>query len=104
MKTLSIDIETYGSIDLTKSGVYKYTQNDFEILLIAYAYDDEEITFPADTWKRRSFPLFWLVRHPPVSTRTVKGAFKHLPALDGLGACWYHTTSQNKSMNNQQIL
>ena len=47
MKTLSIDIETYGSIDLTKSGVYKYTQNDFEILLIAYAYDDEEITFPA---------------------------------------------------------
>ena len=43
MKTLSIDIETYSSIDLTKSGVYKYTQNDFEILLIAYAYDDEEI-------------------------------------------------------------
>ena len=43
MKTLSIDIETYGSIDLTKSGVYKYTQNDFEILLNAYAYDDEEI-------------------------------------------------------------
>ena len=30
MKTLSIDIETYSSIDLTKSGVYKYTQNDFE--------------------------------------------------------------------------
>lgn len=43
MKTLSIDIETYSSIDLTKSGVYKYIQNDFEILLIAYAYDDEEI-------------------------------------------------------------
>lgn len=43
MKTLSIDIETYSRIDLTKSGVYKYTQNDFEILLIAYAYDDEEI-------------------------------------------------------------
>ena len=43
MRVLSIDIETYGSVDLTKSGVYKYTQNDFEILLIAYAYDDEEI-------------------------------------------------------------
>ena len=43
MKTLSIDIETYSSIELTKSGVYKYIQNDFEILLIAYAYDDEEI-------------------------------------------------------------
>ena len=68
------------------------------------AYDDEEITFPADTWKRRSFPLFGLVRHPPVSTRTVKGAFNHLPALDGLGAYGYHTTSQNKSIDNQQIL
>lgn len=41
MKTISIDIETYSNIDLTKSGVYKYIEGDFEILLIAYAYDDE---------------------------------------------------------------
>lgn len=33
---LSIDIETYSSVDLKKSGVYKYTESpDFEILLIA---------------------------------------------------------------------
>lgn len=43
MKTISIDIETYSNIDLTKSGVYKYIEDDFEILLIAYAYDDEEV-------------------------------------------------------------
>ncbi|CEO08416.1 DNA polymerase [Paraclostridium sordellii] len=43
MKTISIDIETYSNIDLTKSGVYKYIEGDFEILLIAYAYDDEEV-------------------------------------------------------------
>lgn len=43
MKTISIDIETYSKIDLTKSGVYKYIEDDFEILLIAYAYDDEEV-------------------------------------------------------------
>lgn len=41
MKTLSIDIETYSSEDLTKTGVYKYAEaEDFEILLFAYAYDD----------------------------------------------------------------
>ncbi|CEP89421.1 DNA-directed DNA polymerase [[Clostridium] sordellii] len=43
MKTISIDIETYSNIDLTKSGVYKYIEGDFEILLIAYAYDDDEV-------------------------------------------------------------
>ena len=43
MKTISIDIETYSNIDLTKSGVYKYIEGDFEILLIAYAYNDEEV-------------------------------------------------------------
>ncbi|CEK30031.1 DNA-directed DNA polymerase [[Clostridium] sordellii] len=43
MKTISIDIETYSNIDLAKSGVYKYIEGDFEILLIAYSYDDEEV-------------------------------------------------------------
>ena len=44
MKILSIDIETYSSIDLSKSGVYAYTEaDDFEILLFAYAFDDEEV-------------------------------------------------------------
>lgn len=44
MKTLAIDIETYSSEDLTKTGVYKYAEAaDFEILLFAYAYDDEPV-------------------------------------------------------------
>lgn len=44
MRELSIDIETYSSVDLTKSGVYAYSSApDFRILLFAYAYDDEEI-------------------------------------------------------------
>ena len=44
MKTLAIDIETYSSVDLGKSGVYAYTEaEDFEILLFAYCFDDEEI-------------------------------------------------------------
>lgn len=44
MRILSIDIETFSSVDLVKSGVYKYASaSDFEILLFAYAFDDEEV-------------------------------------------------------------
>ncbi|ROR28125.1 DNA polymerase [Mobilisporobacter senegalensis] len=40
MRTLSIDIETYSSVDLAKSGVYRYTEApDFEILLFGYSVD-----------------------------------------------------------------
>jgi len=41
---MSIDIETYSSVDLINCGVYKYTEaEDFEILLFAYAFDDDEV-------------------------------------------------------------
>jgi DNA polymerase len=44
MRTLAIDIETYSSADLAKSGVYAYTQSeDFEILLFGYAFDEESV-------------------------------------------------------------
>ena len=41
---LSIDIETYSSINLSKSGVYKYVEaKDFEILLFAYSLNGQEV-------------------------------------------------------------
>lgn len=41
MTILSIDIETFSSVDLGKSGVYAYTEApDFEILLFGYAIED----------------------------------------------------------------
>lgn len=44
MQTLSIDIETYSDIDLSKSGVYAYTASlNFKILLFAYSFDDEPV-------------------------------------------------------------
>lgn len=44
MRELSIDIETYSSIDLVKSGVYAYCgAPDFRILLFAYAFDDGDV-------------------------------------------------------------
>lgn len=40
MKHISIDIETFSSVDLAKCGVYKYTEApDFEILLFGYSAD-----------------------------------------------------------------
>lgn len=43
-RRLWLDIETYSSVDLSKSGVYKYAESeDFTVLLFAYAYDDEPI-------------------------------------------------------------
>lgn len=44
MKHLSIDIETFSSIDISKSGLYKYVQSpDFQILLFAYAFDGQPV-------------------------------------------------------------
>ena len=43
MPILGCDIETYSEIDLPKCGVYAYAEHpSFEILLFAYAFDDEE--------------------------------------------------------------
>lgn len=40
MHTLAIDLETFSSVDLKKSGVYKYAESDdFEIMLFAYSID-----------------------------------------------------------------
>lgn len=44
MKNISIDIETYSSADLTKTGVYRYVESpDFEILLFGYSVDGGEV-------------------------------------------------------------
>ena len=58
MKTLSIDIETYSSVNLAKSGVYRYVESpDFEVLLFGYSVDGSPVkvvdlacgeTIPAD--------------------------------------------------------
>ena len=48
-QTLSIDIETYSSIDLRKSGVYRYTESpDFKVLMIAFAYGAGDVQIVDD--------------------------------------------------------
>ena len=44
MKNISIDIETFSDVNLTKCGVYKYAESPaFEILLFGYAVDGGEV-------------------------------------------------------------
>src|SRR5690606_4968695 len=44
MSRLSVDIETYSSIDIKKSGLYRYVQApDFQVLLLAYSLDGEPV-------------------------------------------------------------
>jgi len=40
MKHLALDLETFSSIDLKKSGLYRYAESpDFEIFLFGYSVD-----------------------------------------------------------------
>lgn len=44
MTVLQIDLETYSSIDLKACGVHRYVEaEDFEILLFAFAFDDDPV-------------------------------------------------------------
>lgn len=44
MKELSIDLETYSDVDISKSGAYKYAESDnFEILLFGVSVDNEPV-------------------------------------------------------------
>lgn len=44
MENLSVDLETFSSVDLKKCGVYKYAESDdFEILLFGYSVDGSEV-------------------------------------------------------------
>lgn len=47
MRTFFCDLETYSSADLPRTGAAKYAEaDDFEILLMSYAFDDD----PIDAW------------------------------------------------------
>ena len=44
MTVLRVDIETYSSADLKKSGMHRYVESpDFEVLLFGYSFDEEPV-------------------------------------------------------------
>ena len=43
-RLLFVDLETFSSVDISKAGAFKYVEShDFEILLLAYAWDDDPV-------------------------------------------------------------
>ena len=44
IKEMSIDLETYSDVDISKCGAYKYAESDnFEILLFGVSIDGDEV-------------------------------------------------------------
>lgn len=73
MKHLSIDIETYSSVDIQKSGLYKYVQSpDFQVMLFAYKADDEPVQI-VDLMSGKSVPSEILTAL--VSPKVIKHAY-----------------------------
>lgn len=73
LKKISIDIETYSSVDLTKCGVYPYVEScDFQILLFAYSIDDSDVKV-VDVAKGENIPSE--VLHALCDDKVVKWAF-----------------------------
>ena len=57
MRVLHIDLETYSDVDIGKCGAYRYVDSpNFEILLLAYAYDDGPVTV-IDVAQREGWPM-----------------------------------------------
>jgi DNA polymerase len=78
MRHLSIDIETYSSVDIGKAGAYKYAESeDFEILLFAYKVDDQE-TRVVDLASGETIPdnIITALRDPAVIKHAYNAAFE----------------------------
>lgn len=73
MRHLHVDIETFSAFNLKDGGVYRYAQDpSFEIILFAYAWDDEEPTvidltdgdgLPNDVWAALTDPNVLKIAH-----------------------------------------
>lgn len=70
---LNIDIETYSSIDIKKSGLYKYVQSpDFDVLLFAYSVNGGGVEI-VDLASGEKIPL--AIRQMLLDSRVLKHAY-----------------------------
>ena len=78
MRHLSIDIETYSSVPITKAGLYKYALSpDFEILLIGYSFDGAPVRVLDLTEQPVIPPEFWdALQDPGVVKHAFNAAFE----------------------------
>lgn len=78
IKTLNIDIETFSSVDIKKSGLYKYVQSpDFQILLFAYSVNGgpTKIVDLAQGW-RLPGEIIVALNDPSVTKHAYNAAFE----------------------------
>lgn len=102
MSVLAIDIETYSEVDLPKCGVYAYTDHpSFEILLFAYAFDDEQ-TQIVDLKKGETLPQHVLqaLMSPEITKVAFNAAFERTCISKHLGVhlspvAWHCTAVQS---------
>ena len=76
---LGIDFETYSETDIAKCGSYKYMEDsNFQVLLTAYVYDDEEPTVVdhTDTEQRLPDSFFRDLTDPAVTKTAWNAAFE----------------------------
>ena len=80
MKTLSIDLETFSSEDLSRSGVYRYADaEDFRILLFGYAIDGGPV-YVADLARGEKIPepVMDAIFDPDVQKYAFNAAFERV--------------------------
>jgi DNA polymerase len=76
---LSIDIETYSAVDLTRSTVYRYSEDpSFEILLFGYAIDDGPVTVLDLTEKPLPPDLITMIMSPDVIKQAYNANFERV--------------------------
>ena len=72
-RSLTIDIESYSSVDLKSCGVYKYVEpDDFQILLFAYAFDEDPVEVVDLTEEELSQHLIDALLNPTIIKRAYK--------------------------------
>lgn len=102
MKTLSIDIETFSSINLSKSGLYRYSESeDFEVLLFGYSADDSPVkvvdfacgeTLPDDVRAALTDPSVIKWAHNSVFERVCISRYLGLPTGEYLDSSSWRCT------------
>ena len=78
IRSLNIDIETYSSVDIKKSGLYKYVQSpDFQILLFAYSINGQPTKIvDLTTGDRIPFEIHQALMDPNVTKHAYNAAFE----------------------------
>ena len=86
MKQCCVDFETFSDVDIKKAGLYKYVESPaFDILLIAWAVDDEPVQLVDLTKGEDPKPFLRVVCNNDVELRSYNAAFEHATLNTWLG-------------------